>query len=315
MNLRRFAACLVILITIVCASPVAAADWSVPHDFPTIQEAIDSPEVADGDRIVVGPGSFAGARVTKSVQIQGVGRTVISSGPVHPSGLVQGFRLFDGSDGTTIGHLRFEVDLPIINATFNHVDNVTVTQNTLVNPVQGISDWLGSGWTITHNDIVGLRTRCGGGIAILIGDYSGGAVTGNVVAHNRISGTVHVSPTDCGGYGATGVVLYADFRWGAAGGQDLAFNRVIENAISLTSDTPAVVDVVAIELTEAEDPDPSIDVIHDNAIGFNDLRGTEGQLALTPSALGDSNDISRNLGENRGHGLRPAAFGLGGYVY
>jgi len=310
MSLRLLPACFVFLMTILLLSvPAAAADWSVPRDFATIQAAINSPSVAEGDRILVGPGSFAGALVTKSLHIQGVGRAVIATGPLHPAGLVQGFRLFDGSDGTTISHLRFEVDLPVINATSHQVDNVTVTQNTLVSPVQGISNWLGSGWEITQNEIVDLRTRCGGGIAILVGDYAGGVVSDNIVSHNRITGTVRVSAGDCGGYNATGIVIYADYRFGRLGSTQIAFNRVVKNHIALTSDTPSVVDVVAVELTEAGDPDPLTHVIHDNAVGFNDLRGTTLQLALTPVDLdAPTNDISRNLGENRGHGLHPAAF-------
>lgn len=308
MNLRPSLFGFVILLTGLSLSvPAAAADWSVPRDFATIQAAIDSPDVADGDRILVGPGSFAGALVTKPVHIQGVGRAVVASGPLHPAGLVQGFRLFDGADGATISHLRFTVDLPVINATFHQVDHVTVTQNTLVNPVQGVSNWLGSGWEITQNEIVDLRTRCGGGIAILVGDYNGGVVSDNLVSHNRISGTVHVSAADCGGYSATGIVVYADFRWGRLGSSRIAHNRVVKNMVALTSDTPSVVDVVALELTEADDPDPLTHVIHDNAVGFNDLRGTTLQIALTPSDLDTANAISRNLGENRGHGLHPRA--------
>ena len=309
MDLRRLSGYFVILFTFLCVVPVHAADWRVPHDFSTIQAAIDSPEVADGDRILVGPGSFAGALVTKSVDIQGVGRAVISSGPLHPSGLVQGFRLFDAADGASISNLRFTVDLPVINATFERVDNVTVAHNTLISPVQGISNWLGSGWDITQNDIVDLRTRCGGGIGILVGDYAGGIVSDNVISHNRIAGTLHVAAGDCGGYNGTGVVIYADFRWGRLGSAHTAYNRVVRNHVSLTSDTPSVVDVVAIELSEAEDPDPLTHVIHDNAIGFNDLRDTAMQIALTPADLDSANDISRNLGENRGHGLHPSAFG------
>ena len=313
MNWRALSALPVILITILFSSPAVAADWRVPADFATIQAAIDSAGVVDGDRILVGPGSFAGALITKSVHIQGVGRAVISTGPMHPAGLVQGFRLFAGSDGTTISHLRFTVDLAVINAALEKVDNVTVTQNTLISPVQGISNWLGSGWEITQNEIVDLRTRCGGGIAILVGDYNGGIVVDNVVSHNRISGTVRVSPTDCGGYNATGIVVYADYRWGRLGSTHLAYNRLVKNHISLTSDTPSVVDVVGIELTEAGDPDPLTHVIHDNAVGFNDLRGTALQFVLTPSDLDNpTNDISRNLGENRGHGLHPSTFGPDG---
>jgi hypothetical protein len=294
---------------LVSSAPAFGADWRVPADFPTIQAAIDSALVSAGDRVVVGPGTFAGAVVNKPVHIQGIGGAVIATGPSHPSGLVQGFRLAAGADGTTISHLHFTVDFPIFTATAQRVNSVTVTQNILHSAIQGVTNWLGSGWEITHNRILDLRTRCGGGIGILIGEWRGDVLTDNLVSHNEITGTLHVNPADCGGYNGTGIVVYADYRFGRSGASHIAYNRIVKNTVSLVSDAPALVDVVAIELTEADDPDPLQHVIHDNAVGFNDLRDTAIHLALTPAALDNPvNDISRNLGENRGHGLHPAAF-------
>jgi len=172
----------------------------------------------------------------------------------------------------------------------------------------------GSGWKISHNKIFDLRTSNGGGIGILVADYSGGVVENNVVSYNTISGTLHVSPTDGGGYAGSGIVLYADFRWGSAGAEEIKNNRVVQNKVSMVSDTPAVVDIVAFELTDTR-PEPIPDpysVIFDNAIGFNDFRGTVTQISLTPEDLENYNTISRNLGDNRGHGLHPSLFGPGG---
>ena len=288
--------------------------WYVPGDFATIQEAVDSPDVAAGDTILVGPGNHAGALVTKAVEIKGEGGAVINNGPVHPSGLVQGFRLLAESDGAVISHLRFEVDLAIMNGAA--VNYVTVTHCTFANTIQGVSNWRGSGWEISHNEISDLRTRCGGGIGILVADFSAveQGVKYNVVSHNKISGVLHVAPGDCGGYNGTGIVLYADFRWGGAGAEEISQNCIVQNKISLTSDTPNVVDVVAIELTDTRNDDDADPVIFDNAIGFNDLRGTEWPIDLTPDELEDENDISRNLGydHDRGHGLHPSVFGPGG---
>lgn len=300
--------CAVVLaLVLLSGSPALASDWRVPGDFATIQDAVDSPSVVDGDRILVGPGSHAGALLTKGVHIQGHGRTTIASGPAHPSGMSQGFRLLAGSDGATISHLRFTVDLAIIGGA--DTANVTVTQNTFVSPVQGISAWRASGWEITHNTITDLRTNCGGGIGILLGDYTGGSWTDNVVSHNRIQGTVRVKAGDCGGYNGSGIVVYADYRWGRLGASLIAFNRIVKNHVALESDNPSVVDVAALELTEAADAPLATHVIRDNAVGFNDFRGTVLQVVLTPDALGDLNAISRNLGENRGHGMHPSAFG------
>jgi len=280
--------------------------WKVPGDFATIQEAVDN--ASNGDFISVGRGNFDGALVSKSVTIKGTGGTVINNGPLHPAGLSQGFRLLGGSDGTTLSQLTFTTDLSIING--EAVNNVTVDHCEFYNSVQAISNWRGSGWTITQNKIVDLRTVCGGGIGILIGDYSDGEIMNNVVSHNKISGTLHVSSGDCGGYNGSGIVLYADFRFGRAGTMEISGNRVVNNSVAMTSDNPSVVDVVAFEMTDTRD-DESLIVIRGNAIGFNDFRGTAMQIDLTPDNLDEHNNISRNLGENRGHGLHPKLLGPG----
>lgn len=290
----------------------ARKPWRVPHDFATIQDAIDDSDVNDGDTILVGPGNFKGALVTKAVEIKGKGNAVIDDGPLHPAGLTQGFRMLEDSDGATISHLIFKVDLAIMNGAA--VNDVTVDHCTFLRSIQGVSNWRGNGWLITNNKIIDLRTRCGGGIGILIADFSGRVVENNVVSHNEIYGTLHVDPDDCGGYNGTGIVIYADFRWGRLGAEEIKNNRVVKNKISLVSDTPSVVDVSAFELTDTRDnisatPYP---VIFDNAIGFSDFRGTANQIALTPVDLENHNDISRNFGNNRGHGLHPSVFGPGG---
>ncbi|MEW6659890.1 MAG: hypothetical protein AB1424_14625 [Thermodesulfobacteriota bacterium] len=279
-------------------SGAMAAEWRVPGDFLTIQAAIDSPNVNAGDRIKVAPGEHAGAFVTKGVEIKGQGGAVIASGPLHGSGLVMGFRIMTGGEGTTIKNLKFTVDLAIMNGAAQN--NVTVRHCTFLNTVQAVSNWRGSGWEISHNKIIDLRTRNGGGIGILIGDFAGGTVQDNVVSHNDISGTLHVDANDGGGYNGSGIVLYADFRWGGAGTQSLTHNRVIKNKVAFASDNSSVVDVVAFEMTDTRD-DPELIVITDNMAVFNDFRGTALQIDLTPDNLDQYNLILRNLGKNRGH--------------
>ena len=302
----------VLLMTALCAFSAAAfvngalaAEWRVPGDFSTIQEAIDSPDVAPGDVIVVGPGSHAGALVTKAVHIRGEGRAVINTGPLHPSGMTQGFRLLAGSGGSSISHLTFRVDLAVING--GAVNGVSVAQNRFYNAYQAVTNWGGSNWDISHNDIVDLHTSCGGGIGILVGDYDANpaGVVDNLVAHNTISGTLHIAEDDCGGYSGAGIVIYADFRWGALGAVELAYNKVLHNKVSVVSDDPSLVDINAFELTDTRH---ELGVIYENAVGFNDFRGTASQIHLAPEELGDVNVLSRNLGTNRGHGLHPSAF-------
>lgn len=278
--------------------------------FNNIPPAVDAAH--NGTNIIVKDGTYEGALITKSVEIRGTGQVLINNGPPHPAGLSQGFRLLEGSDGTTMSHLTFEVDLAIMNGAA--VDDVTVDHCTFNDTIQGVSNWRGNRWQISHNVINDLRTRNGGGIGIIIADYLGGTVSDNVVSHNKIYGILHVDSDDGGGYCGTGIAIYADFRWGRLGATAISYNRVVKNKISLVSDTPAVVDVVAFELTDTRDyitADP-YPVIFENAIGFNDFRGTETQIVLTPEDLENHNTISKNLGKNRGHGAHPSAFGPGG---
>lgn len=305
---------------LVLCSTTNAVTWNVPADFATIQEAIDSPVVSDGHTILVSAGSHFGATVTKAVEIKGEDGAVINNGPSpwNVSYLIAGF-FFTGNDtnndgihdgsGATISHLRFEtVEFPVFS---RGADDITVEHCTMSNPIQGVTDWAGNGWQISHNVVTDLRTLNGGGIGILVGvpRIVQGTVSDNVVSHNKINGTLHVYANDGGGYNGTGIVLYADYRWGAAGPKVVTNTRVIKNKVSLVSDTPTVVDVGAIELTDTRNDDTLEPAIYDNAVGFNDLRGTTLQIALTPQILDNpTNKISRNLGENRGQGLHPSAF-------
>lgn len=288
-----------------CVDVPAGSGVTCTGSFDTITEALANPDFVAGDTIVVGPGSHSGAYLDTQVNIRGLNGAVIDSGPAHPSGMVMGFRLRDGSSGSSIRGLRFTVDLAIISGA--KLDHVTVTRNTFVNSVQAVTAWRGSYWTITYNTIIDLRTNNGGGIGILVGDYTGGTVTGNVVSNNTISGTVHVSPVDGGGYNASGIVTYADYRWGRAGAAAITGNTFAKNRVSLVSDTPAVVDVAAFELTEARDI-AAPEVITGNQITYNDFRGTTLQVVLTPETLLTLNTFHKNLGMNRGHGQDSSIF-------
>lgn len=282
------------------------ATWNVPGDFATIQAAINNTNVVNGDIILVGPGNFAGAFVTKGVIIKGEDNTIINDGPLHGSGMKMGFRFLAGSDNAELSHLTFTTDLAVMNGAA--VNNVKVSHCTFLNSVQAISNWRGNGWNIHHNTITDLRTKNGGGIGILIADFLGGNVSNNIVSHNTISGTLHVWSGDGGGYAGTGIVIFADFRYGAAGTTAIKNNYITHNSISLVSDNPGLVDVWAFELTDTRN-DPSLIVIFENSIGFNDFRGTENQISLTPDVLDNPvNNISRNLGDNRGHGQHPKDF-------
>jgi hypothetical protein len=260
----------------------------------------------------------------EAVKIKGTGGAVINSGPLYASfepcgvqldiGFKFGFVGDPPGSGTTISHFKFEnVAFPVFSRGAN---NVTVIHCMMINALQGVTNRGGSGWKVSHNKINGLQTANGGGIGILVGDSEGGDVTDNVVSHNKILGTLNVADPSCegGGYDGSGIVLYADFRGTRAGADEIKDNRVVKNKVRMFSDTPALVDIVAFELTDTRDdvnatPYP---VIFDNSIGFNDWRGTAWQMDITPDDLVNHNKISRNLGNNRGHGLHPRPFWPGG---
>lgn len=318
---RLLIICVAAVFMTVQGNTVQAVTWYVPEDFATIQLAIDDASVADGDKIVVQAGIYFGATVNKAVEIVGED-AVINDGPNTHSFLRGGF-VFPGGgtgSGATIRGFTFlcesqpgytddgKLDFPVFSRGANEV---TVEHNLMVNSLQAITNWSGSGWEIAHNEIHDLQTLNGGGIGILVGDYQGGTVEDNMISHNTITGTLNVWENDGGGYAGSGIVLYADFRSGKAGAYEIKNNIVIKNKVSLVSDTPDVVDVVAFELTDTRDNETLDSVIFDNSIGFNDFRGTVLQIALTPEKLDECNDISRNLGENRGQGLHPSVFGAG----
>ena len=276
--------------------------------YTTIEEAVNS--ATDGDVIHVCTGEYDGVELDKSVEIRGNGHAVIVGGPSHSSGLSQGFRLVTGSDGSSLNHLYFdEVDLAIMNG--GAVDDIEVNHNYFYSPIQAVSNWMGSGWNIHHNDIENLRTRNGGGIGIMLADFMGGVVENNNVSHNNIFGTLTQAASEQGGYNGSGIVLYADFRWNREGTDKIKNNTVVHNKVSI-EDQASSVNMVAFELTEARDlPIGWEPLIFDNTIKFNDFLGTDIEFAFSPYELNLVNDYSRNKGTTSGHtrGVNNTPFG------
>jgi hypothetical protein len=111
------------------AATAGAAEWRVPGHFPTIQAAIDSSRVVDGDTIHVRHHICKGATVTKAVVIRGDGRVTIWDGPVVNSLGKAGF-LFPGKgkgSGATVTGFTFQrVAFPVFS---RGADEVSVTHN------------------------------------------------------------------------------------------------------------------------------------------------------------------------------------------
>lgn len=298
LHARWIAGLSLVSLLIIGTVATSAAVLKVPStNYPTIDAAVAA--ATDGDTIMVGPGEFAGCWVYKKVHIRGIGKTTITDGVNF--GYIFGFIFVAGSDGATITNLAFTVDFPIYGTWAN---NVTVTHCTMSNPVQGVSVCEGSGWTISHNTIVDLWTEPIGpsgahGIAFV--HRYGGAITGNVVSHNVITGTVSVLPGDHPDWPRSGIAFFVDKD------ESTVFENVVEyNTISLVSSDPAICDVAGVLLQDMRPDSWMLDPnITENLIQFNDMRGTATAVALLPIELNEVNYISRNLGNNRGHGLHP----------
>jgi hypothetical protein len=279
------------------AGSAGAAEWRVPGHFHTIQAAIDSSKVVDGDTILVRHPVHTGATVKKAVTIKAQHRVTISGGPVvGPLGQA-GFLFAGGGAGsgaTITGFAFHKVEFPVFSRGAN---DVSVTHNSMWWSIQAVTNWAngkwGNGWHVSHNEISDLRTSCGGGIGILVGDYAGATVTGNEIAHNVIRGWVHVPHTDCGGYNAPGITLFADFRYPGDLGAVIEGNRVFKNRVIVASTKPSLVTASAIELSDTRGLPGQI-VIQGNDVVYNDLRGTAVPFEFSPDDLETKNRVEPN---------------------
>jgi hypothetical protein len=188
--------------------PVEAGTLRVPRHYPTIQDAVNA--AAPGDTILVGPGSWCGATITKQLDLKGDGHPVIvgcpSPAPSLFGSLRIGFFLPDGSaSGTTIRDFVFDgqgvsnTDLaPLAFAVFaRDADDVIVQQNRVLGTVQSITNTRGDGWDVSHNKIEGLTVftcdgLCGGGDAIVFQERPvvGSRGMANSATFNDITGAV-----------------------------------------------------------------------------------------------------------------------------
>ena len=124
------------LALLLCGS-AGATEWRVPGRFPTLQAAIDSSLVKDGDVLRVLPGRRTGATVTKAVVLRALGCVTIVDGPAVNDLGKAGF-LFPGGgagSGATVDGFTFEgVAFPVFS---RGADDVSVTHNTMLPPPPG----------------------------------------------------------------------------------------------------------------------------------------------------------------------------------
>jgi hypothetical protein len=198
----------------------APETWTVGSgkQFTKIQDAVDAAKA--NDVIKVWPGYYKGATVDKKLSIRGVlvsdGNKNTWDGPTvnrgdeltEGSGLQLGFQLVGrGTAGTKIVNFRFaKVAFPIYA---KRVNEVSVLNNLMQNPVQGITNWMGSDWTITGNTIDDVHGANGGGYGIFLGLKGAEPALENcTISGNDIKGIGLAG--DCSDCSLSSIGLYAE---------------------------------------------------------------------------------------------------------
>lgn len=291
---RSFLGLAAAALTVALAAAPAAAEPStlrVPEDFPTIQAAVNA--AASGDQIRVGPGAWCGAEVAKSVDLVGEGgATIVGCASPNLFGLLRiGFFLPSAAaSGTTIRHFTFDgrgvsnanLD-PLAFAVFaRDADAVIVEQNDILGTIQAITNTRGNGWTVSHNQILGLSVLtcdgfCGGGDGIVFQERnSNGSLPSqrgldNSATFNVITGAI---PDGLDEFSMVGIVVI---------GQDGVV--VKNNRISIPANPSALGTGIGIEVSDQCCGAGAVGLTCINSVIVNnDGRGSELAVVISPDA-------------------------------
>lgn len=271
----------------------------VPEDYLTIQGAIDA--ASDGDTILVGRGEWYGGIVDKPVKVIGMRGAVIIDGepypgpgmPLPPQPYHFGFFITPEGSGSTISHFTFRCE-PIGNAgTYlfapvfarNGTDNLVITHNRIyignIPQSQCVTNWDGNNWVITHNVII-TRESIGSfsGIVIASAAYCARGAKCNVVAFNTLVADALI---------ATGITLHVRVNITAG---EVSNNKVMFNKLFVTGPETSAIEFWVHYFGEGPMP---CEVVHDNMVMFNDLRGSTNPIVFTPPELEEANTILFNL--------------------
>jgi len=248
-----------------------------------------------GDTINVAAGTYAGAIVDKGVTISGApgGASVITSGVPYKVGgppYTTAFRLDGGADGAEISNFTINNNqgANFYFAVFARgADNVTIDSLAVNDTVQGITNWGGSGWTITNNTVTDTVAAGGGGIGIFLGatptDYR--TCSNNIVQCNIINATATADDYSC-----PGICACLDLRYGRYdlldGTEDVSGNQILNNDITASGANNGVgVEVGTIIGDDEDDPDRTDPIkiaavmaaapVHDNTVQENTVDGTD----------------------------------------
>jgi hypothetical protein len=301
-QIRRFsAAAFVLALAFGTLATAQAGTILVPDDYPTIQAAVDAAD--PGDKIMVGPGDYAGATITTRVELKGSDEgTRIVSGVWFQGGaaLDTSFFIEPQAAGTIISHFV------LVNGDFPHVfgvfargtDHVTLSHLTILTPWQGITNNGGKYWTITHNKIEGFPPDSNFATGIYM-PAARSNLENNLVAFNTIDFSDGVGDT------SDGILMFTfeDIWVGMSTGNRFVHNRIKSN------ETGYSIASFGISLLFWDDTGGASPLtLVDNIASFNDCRGNNVPIDLFTWPLDlvqemrDRNQIVGNLGDvdNRG---------------
>ena len=154
----KFRAIALLCLASLFTSSAYGATLHVPNDFATIQAAVNA--ASAGDTIRVGPGTWCGAVISKTLNLTGDGKpTITNQGCVGPNSFI-GFLLpSSAASGTTIRGFNFAVTSAFPSPSFGvfgrNADVVVVEQNEFSGAVVAVHNGDGSGWQVNHNTIEG----------------------------------------------------------------------------------------------------------------------------------------------------------------
>jgi parallel beta-helix repeat protein len=257
--------------------------WDVSRNHYTyIQEAIDA--ASAGDTINVAAGEYAGAIVNKNVKLVGEadGSSVITSGvPFKETSSTYYTAFRPEADGCEIRNFTIncdtavDLDLAIYAIEVNDVtiDSLTINDN---GTIQGITNWNGSNWVITHNVISKTVASGGGGIGIFVGAKAQQQCTGNLVQYNEINATATAETYSC-----PGILVCLDLRSGGYdakdGTEDVSGNQILDNTITASGANNGVGIEVGSILPDYEEGTiaaiMAAAAVHDNIVSGNSIDG------------------------------------------
>jgi len=277
-----------------CADSIVVEDETGVVD--ELQQAIDM--ACPGATILVGPGDYQGAQITKTVNLQGSGDStrIVSGTPAFWDYVGLFIDAGGEANGTTIR------DLAIVNdpdAWFcagilaRAADDITVDGLTITDTAQGITNGNGDRWVITHNRIHGFAAPFGGDHLIGIGVWgdSGrygvevGAAYDNFVAFNEVTADYDGEYQE--------LLMGIDIgTWPPETPALVAGNQIVHNTVAVSGNADRAIGVNMFDLSTLEYGDP-IHVIG-NTVEDNDLCGSGKKVMFQPGGIAGLNTVRRN---------------------